>query len=1148
MGKGDHQVFSTESLLNECQKPNANHRKYAKLLWLQYLNNNTVVLEKLLVCFFRIVGADTASLQLERLIRFFGTFFASVKLACQDEEQHAPDASNTELCDILIEETMKLLLQYTDCQDKLIRLRTCHLIQLVMTSLPPDAELSEELLTELSKALRRRVNDKLVKTRVVAVKGLERLPLPGEDNTYAGDPVVETYRAILEREKSQEVRAAVVHCMPLANDTLQDVLDRTLDVAPQVRKAAYAKLEKTLPTNLSIATRALLVRRGIKDRQSVVQEAAVALLRSWLEGPCQRSVSNLLQLLDVEFHAEESELAVNALIESKQFDPVDFVKSEAGESSTSALIISASELLQPEQAFLWKCICCWLQGKASAKGTAAATTTGAAAEAEAATAADYNQLLDTILPDSPAVLLDLVQRHVAAGPAYRFATCQLLHIATTCMDWTDGASRHMACDLLHGWLLLDPSVAVDDDDGVAQQSPCAALLGAGGGGSWEAALLDLALKMHGNKAEFCAALLKALEDMERDWQLSGADAAGMLSRECQWRQLLGVLSLALERLMAGGPPRNLGPAAALLQQLQERLVMAAVSGGNAAIRQPALRCLALWCLTPLGRPTLRCAVPLLSSALLLDPDTQVQAAAGAALTDLAAVYGVAALDAARQAVESGSGSAAADATGDADSLAEGISRMSLGSVHTPQQGAGPGRSLVQVLLQRLSSLVSAAESAAATVAPTTRVGKKGASSIAARSDVVVCLDGSQASLVQVLVEGLAKLLAHQTFHRRISAANGASLALTDEECRLILAELLMVHCHPATEQLSQARQCLTVLFEVYMAMDALHKRQLAGVFLQVARRAAALGGGRKSAAPQVIKYMSQLMQLPINTPQQASGSGGDDDEGLRGDGEVDLGGEQLSDAILTELYSCKDLLRGTGSMTTKMYITELAKVLAVLPLRRSQQHAIKALMQAARSCEEALADGVLKRCLAAFSARLEEMNDPGVDPLSEEEVAAMAQRLDQLLQLGPGGLAGGVPDTPATMRRGGAGRGSAAATARRGSAAKQRPTTARRRKPATPSDDSEDEDSDSGGDEGEDKPGPMPSQRRQLSSRTARESASRRLHNIFEASSGGDSDDVDEADPHVAVAAVTNPAPKPTRKTAVSTASVDGRNLRDQAV
>ncbi len=65
--------------------------------------------------------------------------------------------------------------------------------------------------------------------------------------------------------------------------TLPDILKRTRDVLPEVRKHAFATLSRLEIKNLSIAQRNTMVKNGLNDRDSSVREACLKTLEEWLQ-------------------------------------------------------------------------------------------------------------------------------------------------------------------------------------------------------------------------------------------------------------------------------------------------------------------------------------------------------------------------------------------------------------------------------------------------------------------------------------------------------------------------------------------------------------------------------------------------------------------------------------------------------------------------------------------------------------------------------------------------------------------------------------------------------------------------------------------------------------------------------------------------
>lgn len=92
------------------------------------------------------------------------------------------------------------------------------------------------------------------------------------------------------------MRRAVLVNIPITEETLPAILDRTKDTDTNMRKAFYDSVmgknvlqgdEKTIgpthPRTLSIQQRELVVRNGLGDREPTVRAVAASLLATWVD-------------------------------------------------------------------------------------------------------------------------------------------------------------------------------------------------------------------------------------------------------------------------------------------------------------------------------------------------------------------------------------------------------------------------------------------------------------------------------------------------------------------------------------------------------------------------------------------------------------------------------------------------------------------------------------------------------------------------------------------------------------------------------------------------------------------------------------------------------------------------------------------------
>ena len=86
-------------------------------------------------------------------------------------------------------------------------------------------------------------------------------------------------------DKHKEVRKAVVASLGVSDATLPALVDRTRDVADDVRRTTFRTLADKVPlAALSIAQRTTVLRRGLADRAPPVREAAIGMLDTWMQG------------------------------------------------------------------------------------------------------------------------------------------------------------------------------------------------------------------------------------------------------------------------------------------------------------------------------------------------------------------------------------------------------------------------------------------------------------------------------------------------------------------------------------------------------------------------------------------------------------------------------------------------------------------------------------------------------------------------------------------------------------------------------------------------------------------------------------------------------------------------------------------------
>jgi len=119
-----------------------------------------------------------------------------------------------------------------------------------------------------------------------------------------------------------EVRRAALVNIPVNDQTILNLLDRTYDTDANIRKALYGSvLPNITPRDLSMPQREFIVRKGLGDREPSVRAAAASLIATWiralqpkLEGDnptskAEDEVVSILKLFDL-----TQDVAVDALL------------------------------------------------------------------------------------------------------------------------------------------------------------------------------------------------------------------------------------------------------------------------------------------------------------------------------------------------------------------------------------------------------------------------------------------------------------------------------------------------------------------------------------------------------------------------------------------------------------------------------------------------------------------------------------------------------------------------------------------------------------------------------------------------------------------------------------------------------------------
>lgn len=189
------------------------------------------------------------------------------------------------------------LVEHTRAVSKAVRFRSVQTIAAVVTALPENAEVSDDVWEPLLECVTARSRDRVPRVRAAAAAALCRLQTTGDP---ADDAVAARLIEMLTKDSSAAVRKSALVAVAVTPATIPALLSRTRDVKDDVRKAAFQMLARKLsPHDLEVAERLSLLKAGLRNRSAGVREACAneLLLGGWLQGACEGNVFLLVDLL-----------------------------------------------------------------------------------------------------------------------------------------------------------------------------------------------------------------------------------------------------------------------------------------------------------------------------------------------------------------------------------------------------------------------------------------------------------------------------------------------------------------------------------------------------------------------------------------------------------------------------------------------------------------------------------------------------------------------------------------------------------------------------------------------------------------------------------------------------------------------------------
>lgn len=249
------------------------------------------MLVTLFKCFDQLLVCSKKEAAAERVLKFFSSFIASSG-------------------DELFRTGMEYLLFRSQANDKTVRFRSLQTIAAIFSAMPEGAEIAQDLWDKMSEVLLPRLKDKQPNVRLWALRATSRIQTHDEK-----DPFHREFCRLMTTDASKDIRVTAIETIHLTNKSLPALIERIKDVRPEVKVAAYDRLEKnTTVKHLKAHMRLQVVQHGLRDRDETVRKAAVKLIFKWLSD-VEYNVPKLLHLINMAENEEEAEIVGLTIID-----------------------------------------------------------------------------------------------------------------------------------------------------------------------------------------------------------------------------------------------------------------------------------------------------------------------------------------------------------------------------------------------------------------------------------------------------------------------------------------------------------------------------------------------------------------------------------------------------------------------------------------------------------------------------------------------------------------------------------------------------------------------------------------------------------------------------------------------------------------
>jgi condensin complex subunit 3 len=254
----------------------------------------------------RCLVVYTKDAAVERVIELIGIFAASV--AGTSSTRDSAEKENIPADENIAEKMALFFSRLLSAKDKAVRYRSCEAIASLVNAAGDACLKNSNLASKLSQALLERTRDRVPLVRARALLALHALRI--REACAFDDQIDTVFERLITCDPSVVVRkTALAHAVIVPPMKLLDaVLSRTRDVDERIRIMVYQQtLSRSFdPRMLSIAQRVELVQNGVSDRSANVRRACLQtmLREAWLDGICEKRLTNLMQLLDVEVNED----------------------------------------------------------------------------------------------------------------------------------------------------------------------------------------------------------------------------------------------------------------------------------------------------------------------------------------------------------------------------------------------------------------------------------------------------------------------------------------------------------------------------------------------------------------------------------------------------------------------------------------------------------------------------------------------------------------------------------------------------------------------------------------------------------------------------------------------------------------------------